>query len=75
MQQQQPSCIKWQRLALSAQSRMALCPMVAARILGPKCRASKEEERNNYVSIKRKNIRSRFTELAGRCGNFSNKKF
>ena len=35
MQQQQPSRIIWQRLALRA--------MLAARILGPMCRASAEE--------------------------------
>ena len=43
MQQQQPSSILWQRLALRAQSLMALRAMLAARILGPKCRASAEE--------------------------------
>ena len=43
MQQQQPSNIKWQRLALRARSRMELRVMLAARILGPKYRASVEE--------------------------------
>ena len=43
MQQQQPSSIIRQRLALRARSRMALCAMLAALILGPKCRASAEE--------------------------------
>ena len=43
MQQQQPSSIIRQRLALRSRSRMALCAMLAALILGPKCRASAEE--------------------------------
>ena len=43
MQQQQPNSILWQRLALRARSRRALRAMLAARILGPKCRASAEE--------------------------------
>ena len=43
MHQQQPSSILWQRLALRARSRIALRALLAARILGPKCRASAEE--------------------------------
>ena len=34
-----------------------------------------KRQRNKCVSIKRKNIRSHFTELAGKCGNCNNKKF
>ena len=34
-----------------------------------------KRQQNKCVSIKRKNIRSRFTELAGRGGNCNNKKF
>ena len=43
MQQQQPSNIRWERLALHA-------PMLAARILGPKCRASAEESVLQFCS-------------------------
>ena len=34
-----------------------------------------KRQRNKCVSKKRKNIRSHFTELAGKCGNCNNKKF
>ena len=34
-----------------------------------------KRQRNKCVSIKRKNIRSHFTELAGKCGNCNNRKF